>query len=107
MSQLDELEAEARAATIGPWVYSESKSGVSLVMSGEYYDAVWICEDSPYNQCAPQKKDMKYIAAASPNVILKLIARIRHAERIIGCYTDDPVAKQRNNVYLREWSKKC
>ena len=81
---LDTLERLARAATPGPW--RVNPFGVSI-RTGEYRapDSVRVADiaDAEDCGCCPTEQGYAtatYIAAASPDVVLALIARVRAAE---------------------------
>jgi len=68
--ELQQLKALAQAATPGPWDYREA-DGISAIAHPEG----WLLESGDEQECA----DKRYIAAASPAVVLDLIARIERA----------------------------
>lgn len=77
-TDIDDLEAKAKTATPGPWGFSDEGhlcvDAVSL--NGNVYTAYLF----PEADLDPDDADVQYIAAASPNVILDLIRRVREAE---------------------------
>ena len=68
---LDELERKARAATPGPW----ADDGCT-VTHGHPMDQI---VDYVYS-----RDDAAFIAAASPDVVLELVRRVREGERLLG-----------------------
>lgn len=84
MPDLDKLEALARAATPGPWtlrVHTHTRNvprdNDDFTISGASGGAVAI-EPPKWNPNVAA--DAQYIAAAHPDVILALIARVREVE---------------------------
>ena len=71
---LDELKAAARAATPGPWVANT--------------DDVWTTTDRMRVANGWTIKDAKYIAAANPEAVLDLIAKLRAAEAVVEAAHD-------------------
>lgn len=85
MSDLDELERLARAATPGPWknysinpkvtpehaIYSEWLEGIPEAQSSEIATLL-------------TPKNAEFIAAANPEAVLALVARVREAEAVIA-----------------------
>lgn len=77
---LDALEAAAKAATPGPWEAqrycpADGSEAWRIFLRGH--------ENPRTNSrdCYWSEADAKHIAAASPTVVLKLVARVREAER--------------------------
>lgn len=75
---LDDLEAKARAATQpSPWTTitndaAKGNDGHSIVLDA---NGMWVAD------CGIAPADARHIAAASPSVVLELIARLRAAEQ--------------------------
>lgn len=81
MTDLDELEALAKAATPGPW----NDRGTSIDDFGREYEASLSFEWTPNGIGDPGLNDnflndAAFIAAANPTTLLALIARVRAAE---------------------------
>lgn len=72
---LDELERLALAATPGPW--HADKYGIA---GDEDFTTPVVSWDYAWCECADEEANKPYIAAASPDVLLALIARVRAAE---------------------------
>lgn len=94
---LDELEAAARAATPGPWM-EDQETGCLRARDGEWQEVA--CFGHDYDDYggwgpAPYEKlhhtpdaNPRYIAAASPDVVLALIARIKNTRTEIRAAVD-------------------
>ena len=91
---LDELERLARAATPGPWHVQDSNSWRRI--GTDRIDGAVVC---PINQrhdghpdLGARRDDLDYIAACSPDVVLKLIETLRAADRLYeaGCWIQRP-----------------
>lgn len=74
MPTLDQLEALAKAATPGPWIFA--KDGSHIYQTAHITRDVW---EIPHREA-----DMPYIAAANPQTILALISQLRAANERIG-----------------------
>ena len=72
---LDDLEAKARAATPGPWRLLPD--GPPTIVAGTPGDEIKIVGP----QIGPYLWNAAHIAAASPDVVLELVARIRKLEQ--------------------------
>lgn len=70
---LDSLEAKARAATPGPW-HLWGSDAVTIEAS------TFIATASDTRPMPQQQADAAFIAAASPDVVLALVERVRAAE---------------------------
>ena len=81
------LRGLAQAATPGPWEAAETPSGKGKVLCGGVFS---VCNTTagPYKQ---QRADAAYIAAASPDVLLRLLDALDEARR----GRDDSRAKER------------
>ena len=78
---LDRLEALANKATPGPWRYADSEDHVTItgfIFAG-FDDLFTLQRDS-----AQGVMDAEFIAAANPQTILALIARIREMEAALA-----------------------
>lgn len=111
---LDRLEALARAATPGPW---KPTDGYEASQAGRHDDDVSVLEDASGDPVIEhvyydghhtivRPRDVQFIAAANPAVILDLVERLRAAERpriasctVCGC---DEVAQTRDVAELQE-----
>lgn len=71
------LRGLAQAATPGPWEAAETPSGKGKVLCGGVFS---VCNTTagPYKQ---QRADAAYIAAASPDVLLRLLDALDEARR--------------------------
>ena len=81
---LDDLEAKARAALPGPWEVADvDPDGLtcSIISPSEELDVI---------PRAPHDDDAHYIAAASPDVILRLVAVAKAAKALADDNSDDP-----------------
>jgi hypothetical protein len=88
---LDDLEAKARAATQpSPWTTQETSNGETTVVDTH---GMWVAEVG----FAPD--DAAHIAAASPSVILALIARLRAAEAVVQAAEAVRAANERAGCY--------
>lgn len=78
---LDELETRAKAATPGPWLIERRDMGSGEIIHVVYgtHDVTWSGDEA----CPNARGDARYIAAASPDVVLALIARVRELEDTI------------------------
>lgn len=81
--QLSHLKALAQAATPGPWVaeglpYNEVDD--PTIWAGEVYVAQTAYDMQSSTQAHNVGADTAYITAASPDVVLALIARIEELE---------------------------
>jgi hypothetical protein len=80
MTPLDEIERLAQQATPGPWKKVEHGGGdVRVDLGIEQYDTGILC-----------RADAAFIAACSPDVVLKLIAVARAAMALEADNSDDP-----------------
>jgi hypothetical protein len=83
MTDLDELEAKARAATPGPWD-NHSINGEpieSVWLADGSVVATWAIKEPRFEFHAPQARaDAAFIAAANPAAVLELLERLRAAE---------------------------
>jgi hypothetical protein len=70
MTDLDELERLAKAATPGPWEYREADGSAAVCHRGGWVEA--ILPGSPQ-----ENSDAAYCAAANPATILALTAEVR------------------------------
>jgi hypothetical protein len=77
MTDLDRLEELAKAATPGPWLNIDG--GIEAYVNGNSWSIV---HDDEEEYILPSRTDAAYIAAASPDVVLDLIARARQGERV-------------------------
>jgi hypothetical protein len=71
---LSDLRQKAEAATQGPW---NQQGLASLLRFAQKHDGPW--NDDEYIDCTlqlPEEKDANYIAAASPAVVLALVAEV-------------------------------
>jgi hypothetical protein len=71
---LSDLRQKAEAATQGPW---NQQGLASLLRFAQKHDGPW--NDDEYIDCTlqlPEEKDADYIAAASPAVVLALVAEV-------------------------------
>lgn len=84
MTSLSELERLARAATPGPWHITQC-----IPENGKFYDSHPLVATSPDDDgrriaacdgVLRTHENAAYIAAASPDVVLALISRIRELE---------------------------
>ena len=96
MSLLDRLEEAAKKATPGPWHWRErdwSKGHYDLYAGDvEVLGAMWVHSPDEGIVCAGDA-DVVYIAAASPDTILALVAVARAAEQHAQLDNDmDPCA---------------
>lgn len=73
-----ELKRKAEAATPGPWRYD--RKGGNYIYAGN--DS--ILGDDCYYPWVPDARTIEYIAAASPDVVLALIERVKELERDAG-----------------------
>jgi hypothetical protein len=105
---LDRLETLAKAATAGPWRRGYTWDKDNTYMDGGSAEHL-ICQDreAGVEVCGNFDAEMggvveivdaEYIAAASPDVVLRLIARIRDLEQ---SYEDD--ADARNYLGQNTW----
>lgn len=78
MTDLDNLESKAKAATPGPWQY-DGVNVTQAVNDGTGLADVITTDDADEGRIITDA-DAAYIAAASPDVVLSLIARVRDAE---------------------------
>ncbi len=89
MTDLNELERLARAATPGPWKACDGRGpGVAVFWDAPEQDDNFVF----YDETGGRHRDAAYIAAASPNVVLQLIARVRELERrnlVLRCTARD------------------
>lgn len=80
---LDALEAAAKAATPGPWtLWSNNRISTHQYVKTED-DWTLVAADSGYTDRSSfdqRTRDLGYIAAANPQVVLALIERLRKAE---------------------------
>lgn len=91
---IDKLEALARAATPGPWRWGgedpeggERRSILNLYAGGERSRPIlWL---EPSSGWITAGADTEHIAAASPDVVLALIERLRRAESEIAALKTD------------------
>lgn len=107
---MEELKSKAKAATPGPWYHEEGYPCVhtSLELSGKNLARTNEVDNSDkptslYNAI--------YIAAASPDVILKLIERLEDAERLLFCRAISMGTPAKNRwyqrkTYIKKWSVK-
>lgn len=83
MDEWSELEAKARAATPGPWRDSRDTLGMP---------SVYRCDDAIAEvygtESTPGYDNAAFIASASPNVILALIAQLREARGLVEIATE-------------------
>jgi hypothetical protein len=83
MTDLDDLEAKARAATPGPWD-NHSINGEpieSVWLADGSVVATWAIKEPRFEFHAPQARaDAAFIAAANPAAVLELVERLRAAE---------------------------
>lgn len=107
MTKLERLEKLARNATPGPWTIVEAATSdqanhiwsiASPVPEIDRMDTV-LCsvktDETGDSHCVSvARADAEFIAAASPDVVLELIARIRELEADI--YERDQVAMERS-----------
>jgi hypothetical protein len=97
MTDLDDLEAKARAATPGPWD-NHSINGEpieSVWLADGSVVATWAIKEPRFEFHAPQARaDAAFIAAANPAAVLELVQRLRAAEAIVrdlaACDPRDP-----------------
>lgn len=78
MTDLDDLERLAKAATPGPWTTKpddDARKHLLCTETGAWFGRV---EASPRNAA-----DAAFIAAANPAVVLELVRRMRAAEGIV------------------------
>jgi len=80
---IDDLESKAKAATPGPWEFPEGKTIQESPTDWLYTPYLWtptggILSSYKHHTGAP-KPDWDYIASASPDVVLKLLAVVRAA----------------------------
>lgn len=75
MTDLDELERKARAASEGPWFVRKepTSSGLAVIEDGRH-DGLF--------PITAEWHEARFIAAANPAVILALIERVRAAEAL-------------------------
>lgn len=78
MLPLEDLKAKAKAATPGPW----RAGGTGAVICDTELDSVHfpVIADLHHNDRDHVEQNQAYIAAASPDVVLKLIERIEMLE---------------------------
>ena len=88
---LNELERLAEAATQGPWIACGPSFGAALPKylnevvvdnPDSEEDGIEICQ-SPTGLEKESSRDMEFIAAANPAVVLELVRRLREAERLV------------------------
>ena len=80
-----ELEKLAREATPGPWLTKSSlyaRVGCESVAKGDGSTFIADC-DGDSGRVPQDAKNAAYIAAANPAAVLKLIAVVRAAERVL------------------------
>ena len=86
---LNELERLAESATQGPWIACGPSFGTALP---KYLNEVVVdnpdSEDDGIEICQPptgldeeSSRDMEFIGAANPSVVLELVRRLREAEK--------------------------
>ena len=76
MLDLDDIEAKAKAATPGPYEI------IGVLVFGEQKGAGSTMTRTPV-ATAPDPADAAHIAAASPDVVLELVRRVRAAEAVV------------------------
>ncbi len=93
---IDSLERLARAATPGPWKWTESYGSVSLDRDVPNHDHTLgdhVLFAEPCGDCNSsvlvEDADAAYLAAVSPDVVLGLIALLRAAEEEIADLKDE------------------
>lgn len=83
MSALNHLEELAKAATAGPWC--EHPNGTSI-WSGSDYDTSGVLPQkhllSATSMSAQAVADVEFVAAANPEVLLKIVAALRAAQAV-------------------------
>src|SRR5690348_7752451 len=97
---MSDLRALAEKATPGPWqrFYDRYESGTWCIQPvAEYGGMVVIPEDAPVVASDVTVADAAYIAAASPDVILRLLDRIDALEK--GLRTLVSAAENYNPLY--------
>ena len=79
MRDLDRLEAMAKAATLGPWHWS---NGYSLATGSKRHvkNFLGFYEEAGLGDRKKVEANKAFIVACSPDVILALIQRIRDVE---------------------------
>jgi len=77
--KLEALEEAALAATPGPWYRS------SVIFNGVTSEQTFITQgNKPHIANAGEKRDAIFIAAASPDVVLSLLAALEEKDQIIA-----------------------
>lgn len=97
-TDLDALEALAKAATPGPWDATEGDSGPE-VHAGEIlrHEIDFLLREGGHDQ---GRSDARFIAAADPSTILALIAELRQEREWAGSLLDKAgeIAQQNRNL---------
>jgi len=102
MSEFDELKKLAEAATPGLWVINDEHSidegGPHLMTADGYAIADFWGNDSSLG-LKKNEQNATYIASASPETILALIARLEAAEsELERLRSQEPVGKLRETI---------
>ena len=86
MLPLEDLKAKAKAATPGPW----RAGGTGAVICDTELDSVHfpVIADLHHNDRDHVEQNQAYIAAASPDVVLKLIERIETLQDAVKVFVE-------------------
>lgn len=94
---LDDIEKKAKAATPGPWANKWSSNYPFYVDVRK--PAPSLSKHDAERPTYWRVQDAEYIAAVSPDVVLKLIERLRDAEETIEWPTESAL-----KAYKKKWS---